>query len=150
MIAARVIRPSLSARGVISLALWLGFVLPQAATAARWFDSLPADDPDMVVRHEALSLKPVAPTMPRDSASLPGSVANFAGSMVGAAYGATTGILWSVVGGIGSVASGTGEALWETAYMFGINRTPVPRTSFSDPIPDLEALADDGAQPMRT
>ncbi len=138
-------RPRLHERSILLLALWLGVILPQAAMAARWFDNLPADDPDMVVRHATLSPKQAAPTAPENSASLPGSAAQLAGSVVGTAYGATTGVLWSVVSGIGAVASGTSEALWETAYMFGINRTPVPRAEIVDPIPDLKTLPDDGA-----
>ena len=93
------------------------------AWAARWFDSLPADDPDVVVRRNA---EP-PPQQPPQSSVI--------GGIASAVYGATTGFVWSVASDIGSVASGTREALYETAYMFGINSTPVPHEPISDPVP---------------
>ena len=101
------------------------------AWAARWFDNLPADDPDVVVRRNA---EPAPPPQPP-----PGGVIGGIASAAGAVYGATTGIVWSIASGIGSVASGTREALYETAYMFGINSTPVPHPVISDPVPDASA-----------
>ena len=98
------------------------------AWAARWFDSLPADDPDVVVRRNA---EP-APPPPASSSVI--------GGITSAVYGATTGFVWSIASGIGSVASGTREALYETAYMFGINSTPVPREPISDPVPAPDAI----------
>lgn len=38
---------------VALLAVSLGMLLSQGASAARWFDNLPADDPDIVVRRSA-------------------------------------------------------------------------------------------------
>jgi hypothetical protein len=120
--------------------LLAGALLPQGAMAARWFDNLPADDPDIVVRHGAS-----APTPPPGPVSLPASVANAAGTVVGMAYGVTTGLLWSVAGGIGAIGTGTSEALWETAYMFGINHTKVPRTAMTDTVPTIAAAPDENA-----
>jgi len=104
------------------------------ASAARWFDNLPADDPDVVVRRNA-------PAPPEEPA--PGGVIGGISSAAGAVYGATTGFVWSIASGIGAVASGTREALWETAYMFGINSTPVPHEPISDPVPPASAQVED-------
>src|SRR5689334_11721396 len=92
-----------------------------AANAARWFDALPADDPDMVVRRSAPGQQVPAPEPP------PGPPGNLAYTAGAAVYNATAGVVGAVAGGIGAVVSGTREALWETAYMFGVNRTKVPR-----------------------
>jgi membrane fusion protein, heavy metal efflux system len=114
------------------LALLLGTMVAHGAAAARWFDTLPADDPDVVVRRNALVVPP-PPTPPQSNSLL---------------YSATIGLAASVIGGIGSVVSGTGEALWETAYMFGINQTKVPRAEIADPVPDLKQ-AEDNPRPER-
>ena len=127
------------------LALWFGAVLTHGASAARWFDSLPADDPDTVVRHGTATPTLTADRVPQAYTGLPASVAYGAASVVGATYHVTTGLLWSVVGGVGAIASGTSEALYETAYMFGVNRTPVPRTAIADPVPELKVVSEDVA-----
>jgi len=129
------------ARSTFLLAAWLGVAASPGAHAARWFDNLPADDPDVVVRHTSPAAPPAA--APQASTSLPASVASAAGAVVGTAYSATAGLLSSVAGGIGAVASGTREALWETAYMFGINSTPVPRKEIVDPVPEVVAVPDE-------
>lgn len=105
--------------------LLLSACLAHSATAARWFDALPADDPDVVVRRNT----PAPPPPPAQRPSL--------------AYSATIGLASSVIGGIGAVISGTGQALWETAYMFGINGTKMPRTQISDPVAELTSTDDD-------
>lgn len=112
---------------LLLFAVLLGAPL-QAATAAHWFDTLPADDPDVVVRR---STAPRTAEPTQAASSLPVAVAQ-------AAYNATTGIIGSVVGGIGAVAWGTREALWETAYMFGLNATKVPRADIADTSPELK------------
>jgi hypothetical protein len=120
------------------LAAALGLLMPQGAMAARWFDNLPADDPDIVVRRGT-----TAPTPPQPAP--PAGIADMANSAVGMVYGATTELVWSVVGGISAIGSGTSEALWETAYMFGINRTKVPHAETADAVPDLKLPTDDAA-----
>jgi hypothetical protein len=60
-------------------------------------------------------------------------------------YGAATGLVSSVIGGVSAIGSGTSEALWETTYMFGINRTKVPHAEIADAVPDLKLPPDDGA-----
>jgi hypothetical protein len=109
-------------------ALLLGVLLSHGALAARWFDALPADDPDVVVRRNPPAAQPPTPT-PAATSYL---------------YSATVGAASSVIGGIGSVVSGTREALWETAYMFGINSTPVPHREIAEPVPDLVASPAEG------
>ena len=129
----------------LPLVLWFSLVTLHAASAARWFDSLPADDPDMVVRRDTAKPTVQPAQQPPAAASLPVIVANGAASVVVGAYIVTTGLFLSVAGGVDAIASGTGEALYETAYMFGINRTPVPRTAIVDPIPDIKVRPDDAA-----
>jgi hypothetical protein len=144
------------ARAIQQCLLAIGFaaIVTHGAAAARWFDDLPADDPDTVVHRGPPTPIPNA-AQPPAAVSLPTSVAYGAASVVGAAYHATTGLLWSVASGVGAVTSGTGEALYETAYMFGINRTPVPRIAVVDPVPDMKppsrntAPAADAAPPAR-
>jgi hypothetical protein len=131
------IRPLPLAR-MILLAIGVAVALPQGAMAARWFDNLPADDPDVVIRRGATS---PAPQPPQQAAG----ITDAANGVVGLAYGATTGLIMSVVDGISAIGSGTREALWETAYMFGFNGTKVPRTEFTDSIPDLGQPLDDAA-----
>jgi hypothetical protein len=128
------IRP-LSLARVILLVVGTAVALPQGAMAARWFDNLPADDPDVVVRRGATPPAPQPP--PQQEAGI--------ADVVGMAYSATTGLLGAVIGGISAIGSGTREALWETAYMFGFNGTKVPRTDFVDSAPDLGLPPDDGA-----
>ncbi|MFO1055485.1 MAG: HlyD family efflux transporter periplasmic adaptor subunit [Dongiaceae bacterium] len=57
-------------------------------------------------------------------------------------HGAVAAFAWSVVDKLRSMAAATGEALYETAYMFGTNRVPVPRGSVADPVSDLNPAAD--------
>ncbi len=126
------------------LALWLGAVTPPGAMAARWLDKLPADDPEMTVRRGATTLNAApAPTLPDqpEEASLPVSIAS-------SAFGAASGLVWGVASGIGAISYGISEALWETAYMFGFNSTPVPRVALHDPVPDLAKPIDDPVQPQ--
>jgi cobalt-zinc-cadmium efflux system membrane fusion protein len=124
-------------KGLLLATVLLGAV-SQGALAARWFDSLPADDPDTVVRPGEPPLPLPAPQTP---ASLPLSVAHQTAA-------AAVGIVGTVVGGLQSFASGTREALWETAYMFGINSTKMPEQPVHDPLPDMQERSSDSA-PVR-
>jgi hypothetical protein len=110
--------------------LLCGVLLSHGAIAASWFDALPADDPDAVVRHNAPD-----PALPRSSPQP---------AATGFIYGATAGVALSIIGGIGAIVSGTREALWETAYMFGMNSTPVSHKEITDRIPDLGLAPDAG------
>ena len=92
--------------------LLCGVLLSHNAIAASWFDALPADDPEVIVRHNAPE---PAPSRPQPAAT------RFI-------YGTTVGVASSIIGGISAIVSGTREALWETSYMFGMNGTPVPYT----------------------
>jgi hypothetical protein len=114
-------------RSWVILALWLGAVVPQSASAARWFDSLPADDPDTVVRHNASGPNASPPPPPASGSS----------GIVGGVVGAAGSLLWGIAGTLGTIASGAREAVWETAYMFGINTTPMPHTPMADQTADL-------------
>lgn len=126
---------------IILPVLLLGALISQTATAARWFDSLPADDPDTIVRRNAQPVRPQPPQEP--PAGLSTTIARAASGAAGLAYGATTGLVYSVAGGISAFASGTSQALWETAYMFGINRTKMPHPEVADTVPDQKLAADD-------
>ena len=128
------LRPGLPSR--IAVLACLCSLATADAWAARWFDSLPADDPDVVVHHTP---QPPPPEQPAARGVVSG--------IASAAYGATTGLIWSVASGIGAVASGTREALWETAYMLGVNSTPVPHTAVDDPPPDMPVARDEPAPP---
>src|SRR3954454_14792345 len=119
MKAIRSTAPRVRVRGLL-VALSLGIALPQAASAARWLDSLPADDPDTVVRSNPTLGTPPAPA-------------------------AAAGVLSSITGFLGAIATGTSQALWETAYMFGMNSTPVPRTAIVDPVLELTPLPEEPA-----
>jgi membrane fusion protein, heavy metal efflux system len=120
----------LAAGTAFALLLLSGLVLPDTAWSATWIDRLPADDPGTVPsRHITVYTAPASPEQ-QSSTSL-------AGSLAGGVYGATTFVLWSAVGVVQSVSSATSEALWETAYMFGMNSTPVPRPTTIDPVTDI-------------
>ncbi|MEJ0019340.1 MAG: HlyD family efflux transporter periplasmic adaptor subunit [Acetobacteraceae bacterium] len=106
--------------------------LAPPAHAARWFDTLPADDPDMILRRNAAPAVP-QPAPPAASPRATPSPAPSGGLL----YGATIGLASSVMGGIGAVVSGAGEALWETAYMLGLNPTPLPRPVVVEPLPEV-------------
>ena len=88
----------------------------------------------------------------------PATLADPASSAPTGIYGATTALLWSAVGVVQGVSAVTREALWETAYMFGFNTTPMPRPTEIDTVTDLspargldDPSARDAAQPdMRT
>jgi biotin carboxyl carrier protein len=58
------------------------------------------------------------------------------------AAGAMAGLAWGVLDGLRNMAAATGEALYETAYMFGANRVPVPRSTIADPVSDLPPAPD--------
>jgi len=117
-------------------ALLLSVLMSHGASAARWLDALPADDPDVVVRRTAPVPQPPAPPPAAESSSL--------------LYSATIGLASSVFGGIGAVVSGTGQALWETAYMFGINGTKMPRTAIVDPFPEMKGPEDQPPEAPRS
>jgi hypothetical protein len=112
--------------------LLVGFLcsvlLSHGAIAASWFDALPADDPDVVIRHN--SPEPLSPPPPPAATRF--------------IYGATVGVASSIIGGIGAIVSGTREALWETAYMFGMNGMPAQHKEITDRIPDLGLPPDAG------
>ena len=112
--------------------LLVGFLcsvlLSHGAIAASWFDALPADDPDVVIRHNAP--EPLSPPPPPAATRF--------------IYGATVGVASSIIGGICAIVSGTREALWETAYMFGMNGMPAQHKEITDRIPDLGLPPDAG------
>ena len=106
--------------------LLCGVLLSHSAIAASWFDALPADDPEVVVRRNAPEPAPLPP-QPAATRLI---------------YGATVGVASSIIGGIGAIVSGAREALWETSYMFGMNGTPVPHKEITDRTPDLRLPPD--------
>jgi membrane fusion protein, heavy metal efflux system len=116
----------LAANTAFALLLLSGLVLPATAWCTTWIDRLPADDPGTVPSRQISVYTAPAPPGQQSSTSLAGGV-----------YGATTFVLWSAVGVVQSVSSATSEALWETAYMFGMNSTPVPRPTAIDPVTDI-------------
>ena len=128
----------------LAVVLLCGAVAPNAAWSARWIDRLPADDPDTVFPQQAGTYppRPVAAPTSLDVQRVAGAP----DAAPAGVYGATTSLLWSAVGVVQSVSAVTREALWETAYMLGVNTTPVPRTTQVDPVTDL-APARDNAQP---
>jgi hypothetical protein len=122
---------------------------PGTAWSARWFDKLPADDPDPVRPREVFPSHPPMPvaspevrTAPIGTIPRAGAVAAV-GGLLGGVYNAASGILWSTTGAVQTVTAATREAWWEAAYMFGVNGTPVPRSAVSDPVGDLAAARDD-------
>jgi biotin carboxyl carrier protein len=76
---------------------------------------------------------PAAPALP------PATLHERAGEAVSGAASAVAGLAWGLVGKVRSMAAATAEALYETAYMLGTNRTPVPRSTVADPVSDLPA-----------
>lgn len=115
--------------------------LPQAASAARWFDALPADDPGVVMRPAEPPVNPTPAPAQAQADYVPTSIAY-------QTYAAAAGIVGTVVGGLETLASGTREALWETAYMFGFNSVKAPQPAVDDPLPDLQVRPSDSA-PIR-
>jgi len=73
-------------------------------------------------------------------------VAERASAMVGAAaqsvYRGSSWALWTVADGAAAVYAGVGQALYETAYMIGINQTPLQREAYADPLAELPLRPD--------
>lgn len=103
------------------------------AWSARWFDKLPADDPDTVQTRQA-----VAPP-----AALPPAASAAGGGVLASVYNLAAGVVSSTVSSVQNVAAGTREAWWEATYMFGMNSTPVPRSQFHDPVVDMMQASDE-------
>jgi hypothetical protein len=129
---------------VVLVATAIVAVTPQVSMAARWLDSLPADDPDVVVRR---GTSPALPP-PQEASSLPMSIARGAGSVIGGTFYAATGVISAVADGISAIGTGTRQALWETAYMFGVNTTKMPRTEIADPVPVVKMSEEEGDAPV--
>jgi biotin carboxyl carrier protein len=81
---------------------------------------------------------PAQPAAPAEPGPPPASLHG----AVGSAAGAVAGLAWGIVDKLRSMAAATGEALYETAYMFGTNRVPVPRANVADPVSDLSPAAE--------
>jgi len=146
---------------VLGLVAFCIAAAPAPAWSARWFASLPADDPDTVrpmhgvapSRQAPLTPMPGAPasvveTLSGGSGSsntpgAPNAAPEPPGGVLAGVLGFATGYLWSAMGAVHGVAVTTREALWETSYMFGINRVPVPRSAVSDPVADLAPTPDE-------
>ncbi len=64
------------------------------------------------------------------------SLSQTAGAAANYIYSSSTGLLWSAGDALSSAYSGVGQALYETAYMIGINKTPLARPEFVDTTPE--------------
>lgn len=64
------------------------------------------------------------------------------GSAAQSVYWGSSRVFWSVVDVGGAVYSGVGEALYETAFMIGINQSPIQRGEYADPLADLAVSSD--------
>ncbi|PWC90095.1 hypothetical protein TSH100_03685 [Azospirillum sp. TSH100] len=64
------------------------------------------------------------------------SITQTAGAAAGYLYQGSTGLLWSAGDMLSSAYTGIGQALYETAYMMGVNKTPLPRPEFVDTATD--------------
>lgn len=76
-----------------------------------------------------------APAQPPASPASAGgldSLAQTAGTAADYLYRSSTGLLWSAGGMLSSAYTGVGQALYETAYMIGVNKTPLVRPEFVD------------------
>lgn len=60
------------------------------------------------------------------------SITQTAGAAAGYLYSSSTGLLWSAGDILSSAYTGVGQALYETAYMMGVNKTPLSRPEFVD------------------
>ncbi len=78
--------------------------------------------------------KPSAPPVARPAPGLLNSASQSAGAAAQSLYQGGSWALRSVANGAVSVYSGVGQALYETAYMIGINQTPLARGPYSDPV----------------
>lgn len=74
----------------------------------------------------------VAPPVTERAAALLGTAAQ-------SVYRGSSWALWTVADGAVAVYSGVGQALYETAYMIGINQTPLQREAYADPLAELPA-----------
>lgn len=85
-----------------------------------------------------------APSPPAPVAAPP--VTERATALVGAAaqsvYRGSSWALWTVADGAAAVYAGVGQALYETAYMIGINQTPLQREAYADPLGELPVRPD--------
>lgn len=82
----------------------------------------------------------VAPAKPTAQPPAPASglesITQTAGAAAGYLYHSSTGLLWSAGDMLSSAYTGVGQAIYETAYMMGVNKTPLPRPEFVDTAPE--------------
>lgn len=80
----------------------------------------------------AAGAAPAKPTAQPSAAGGFESITQTAGAAAGYLYHSSTGLLWSAGDMLSSAYTGVGQALYETAYMMGVNKTPLPRPEFVD------------------
>jgi hypothetical protein len=135
-------KPYLSRRAPIVAVLLLCAVgWSSNSRSAHWSDRLPADDPSLVPQRQEAVAPATAGPPPASAADAGYGYAppSGGGSVFGRAYDRAAEALWSAVGAVESVSAATREALWETAYMLGINRTPARRSSVNDDFADIQS-----------
>jgi membrane fusion protein, heavy metal efflux system len=109
----------------LGLALLLVSGAPLTGLAAGGTDAL-TDAPSSAV----------APSAPEAATNALGTTAQTVGAAAQSVYQGGSWVFWSVANKAASVYSGVGQALYETAYMIGINTTPLERGEFVDSIAD--------------
>src|SRR6185295_6333548 len=93
--------------------------LATPALAAPAYDRLPADDPDTLAAWRAAGVA---------GSPLPGKAAPVAAAPAARpapSFGSASSLLHAAASGIRAVAAAAGEGLYEAAYMFGANPTPM-------------------------
>lgn len=136
-----------SARASIraAVALYIAIaVAPSVAASAGGAGDTRAAESGASTAGTAASASPPAPNAAGGGFD---SISQTAGAAANYIYSSSTGLLWSASDVLSSAYSGVGQAIYETAYMIGINKTPLARPEFVDttrerlPPPAAEATA---------
>lgn len=130
-------RGAFCARRAIAYTLFLIAIIPPAALAAGVTDTPVPSSAVVVAPPASVAPSPKARPAGELAAGLLDSAAQTAGAAAQSVYQGSSWVLWSVADGAVSVYSGVGQALFETAYMIGINQTPLQRAAYVDPVADL-------------
>lgn len=124
---------SRSKRAVVALSMAIA-AAPSIAADAGTAEEPKTASADTSAAGAAAPAKPTA--QPPAPASGLESITQTAGAAAGYLYHGSTGLLWSAGDMLSSAYTGVGQAIYETAYMMGVNKTPLPRPEFVDTAPE--------------
>ena len=108
--------------------------MPSQLNAVGWADHVPAEDPALASPPRL----PIRASEPAPIHSSPESGSVILGALSATAYG------------LAAVPGAVGQAMWEVAYVFGLNSTPPTRPQNGEPIPDFDAAPNSAAGSAET